>query len=153
MPRVAVLHAQRPSAVLRGSAPLRETSPMYATWSLLGSMRTGCAAHGGRALSRTARDVIRVADQGGEGGEGRSAASLGAFGGVISLGVIDAMAAVGGIYIGGPRYVLPYASTALVRTVSSWGLLCRLGTWFVGRAGASSQAAAYGLRCNRGRMG
>ena len=95
-------------------------------------MRTCCAAHGRGAVSRTARDVIRVADQGGEGGEGRSAASLGAFGGVISLGVIDAMAAVGGIYIGGPRYVLPYTSTALVRMVSSWGLLCRLRTWFVG---------------------
>jgi hypothetical protein len=36
-------------------------------------------------------------------GDGPSRVPLGAFGGVVSLGVIDAMAAVGGIYIGGPR--------------------------------------------------
>ena len=95
-------------------------------------MRTCCAAHGRGAVSRTARDVIRVADQGGEGGEGRSAASLGAFGGVISLGVIDAMAAVGGIYIGGPRYVPPLHQHRLSVHVSSWGLRCRLRMWFVG---------------------
>ena len=83
--------------------------------------------------------------QGGEGGEGRSAASLGAFGGVISLGVIDAMAAVGGIYIGGPRCVLPDTSTALVRMVSSRGLLCRLRTWLVGRVGVSFTAKRFKL--------